>query len=264
MAERAVRLPHTRKPEASVLTSPVRALLWVGAIVVLVALIYLVARDSSMFAVTRIEVTGAPLPVARQARGALAFVDGRSLLRLDGRGVVAALERLPTVYRASYDRDFPHTLRIRVVPERPVAVLRRGLESWVVSARGRVIASVRRGGLATLPRIWLGRTAVVEIGAILRDPSAVLASRALSSFKHAGLGPRISFVKAVGGRLVAGLRTGLELRFGPPVDLGVKLAVAHAVLPTLAAPSVGGPRYLDVTVPERPVAGTDPQVEGRG
>jgi hypothetical protein len=64
------------------------------------------------------------------------------------------------------------------------------------------------------------------------------------------------------GRLVAGLRSGLELRFGPPLDLGLKLAVARGVLPTLAAPSGGGPRYLDLTVPERPVAGTDPQVEG--
>jgi cell division septal protein FtsQ len=262
MAERAVRLPHTPKLEVSMRSSPTRALVWLGAIVVLVALTYLVARDSSIFAVTRIEVTGAPPDVARQARGALAFVDGRSLLRLDGHGVVAALERLPAVYRASYDRDFPHTLRVRIVPERPVAVLRRGLESWVVSARGRVIASVRRGVLASLPRIWLGRTAVVRVGAVLRDSSAALASRALSSFENAGLGRRISFVKAADGRLVAGLRTGLELRFGPPVDLELKLAVASVVLPTLAEPAIGGPRYLDLTVPERPVAGTDPQVEG--
>jgi cell division septal protein FtsQ len=262
MAEKAVRLPHTPKLRASALGTPTRALLWIGALIVLVALTYLVARDSSVFAVERIEVTGAPPAVARKARLAVGFAEGRSLLRLDGVGVVAALERLPFVYRASYDRDFPHTLRIRVVPERPVAVLRRGLESWVVSVRGRVIARVQRGGLPSLPRIWLGGMAVVELGSILRDPSAALASRALSSFRNAGLGPRISFVKATEGRLVAGLRTGVELRFGPAVDLELKLAVARSVLPTLAAPSVGGPRYLDVSVPERPVAGTDPQVEG--
>jgi cell division septal protein FtsQ len=262
MAERAARLPHTRKLGGRVLPSWARALAWLGVLVVLVALTYLVARGSSMFAVTRIDVVGAPPPVVRQARRALAFTEGRSLLRLDGAGLVAALERLPSVYRASYDRDFPHTLRIRIVPERAVAVLRRGVDSWIVSARGRVIAPVQRGGLASLPRIWLGRTALVRLGDVLRDPSAVLASRALSSFRHAGLGARISFIKATGGRLVAGLRTGLELRFGPPVDLGLKLAVARSVLPTLAAPSAGGPGYLDVTVPERPVAGTNPQVEG--
>jgi cell division septal protein FtsQ len=262
MAERAVRLPHTRKLGVRTLVSPARALVWVGVVVVLVALTYLVARGSSMFSVTRIEVAGAPPAVARQARLALQFTDGRSLLRLDGDGVVAALERLPSVYRASYDRDFPHTLRIRIVPERPVAVLRRGVESWVVSARGRVIAPVKRGALASLPRIWLGQMVVVQLGAVLRDPSAALASRALSSFRNAGLGSHISFVKATDGRLLAGLRTGLEVRFGLPVDLGLKLAVARSILPTLAAPSAGGPGYLDVTVPERPVAGTDPQVEG--
>jgi cell division septal protein FtsQ len=262
MAEQAERLLHTRKPEALRRIAPGRVLLWGGAAVVAVALAYLLARGTSMFAVTRIEVTGAPPAVARQAQQAARFVEGRSLLRLDGRGVVAALERLPTVQRAAYDRDFPHTLRIRLVPERPVAVLRRGAESWVVSARGRVIASLRRGAQPTLPRIWLGHMAVVQVGAIVRDPSAAVASRALVSFKGAGLGARISFVKATDGRLVAGLKTGLELRFGTPVDLSLKLAVARSVVPMLAAPSAGGPRYLDVTVPERPVAGTDSQVEG--
>jgi cell division septal protein FtsQ len=262
MAERAVRLPHTRKLGTRALPARTRAFAWVAVLVVLVALTYLVARDSSMFAVTRIDVVGAPPPVARQARRALEIAEGRSLLRLDGRGVVAALERLPTVYRASYDRDFPHTLRVRIVPERAVAVLRKGVDSWIVSARGRVIARVARGAFPALPRIWLGHTAVVELGAIVRDPSAVVASHALASFKSAGLGARISFVKAIGGRLVAGLRTGLELRFGPPVELGLKLAVAGSVLPTLATPSMGGPGYLDVTVPERPVAGLDSQVEG--
>jgi cell division septal protein FtsQ len=262
MAEQAERLPHTRKPEALRRVVPARVLLCGGAAVVAVALTYFLARGTSMFAVTRIEVTGAPPAVARQARQAARFAEGRSLLGLDGRGLVAALTRLPTVQRAGYDRDFPHTLRIRVVPERPVAVLRRGIESWVVSARGRVIASVRRGALPTLPRIWLGHMAVVEVGAIVRDPSAAVASRALLSFNDAGLGARISFVKATDGRLVAGLKSGLELRFGPPMDLRLKLAVARSVLPLLAAPSGGGPRYLDVTVPERPVVGTDSQVEG--
>jgi hypothetical protein len=262
MAERALRLLHPRKRDVRPFVATPAALLTVAGIVVIVALAYLAARESSLFAVTRIEVAGAPATVAAQARAALRFADGQSLLRLDGDGVVSALDRLPSVYSASYDRDFPHTLRIWIVPERPVAVLRRGAGSWIVSARGRVIGAVRRGGLRLLPRIWLGATAVVRVGEIVRDPSGSLASRALSSFRGAGLGGRISFVKAEGGRLVAGLRTGLEIRFGLPVDLALKLAVVRSILPTLAASSAGGPRYLDVAVPERPVAGTNPQLEG--
>jgi cell division septal protein FtsQ len=262
MAERALRLPHTSKLTRRAVVPRARTLAWPAGLVVAAALIYVIARESSMFAVTSVEVSGAPPAVAAQARAALRAVEGRSLLRLAGPDVVSTLERLPWVYRASYDRDFPHTLRIRIVPERPVAVLRRGAGSWLVSARGRVIASLRRGALPSLPRIWLGRTAVIRVGAIVNDASGALASRALRSFRGAGLGARIAFVKASAGRIVAGLRGGLELRLGLPIDIGVKLAVARAVLPTLALPAAGGPRYLDLAVPERPVAGTDPQVEG--
>jgi cell division septal protein FtsQ len=262
MATRAVRPPHPWKWNAGRLAPSTAAAIAVPAVVVVAALAYFGARESSLFSVNRIEVAGAPVAVASQARAALRFADGRSLLQLDGEGVIAALERLPSVYRASYDRDFPHTLRIRIVPERPVAVLRRGADSWLVSAHGRVIAPLARGRLRSLPRIWIAATALVRVGELLRDRSGSLASRALASFRGAGLGRRLSFVKADGGRLVAGLRTGLEIRFGPAIDLGLKLAVARAILPTLAAPSAGGPRYLDVAVPERPVAGTNPQVEG--
>jgi hypothetical protein len=262
MSEGALRLLHTPIRDLRSFRPATRLVVAATAAVVAVALVYLAARESSMFAVTRVEVLGAPGPVERQATRALADVDGQSLLRLDGDGIVATLEALPTVYSASYDRDFPHTLRVRVVPEEPVAVLRHGADSWVASARGRVIAPVARGGLPSLPRIWLPASSVVRVGGILSDPAGSLATHALRSFRGVGLGRRITFVKVTAGRLVAGLRGGLELRFGPPVDLGLKLAVARSILPTLAAPTAGGPRYLDLAVPERPVAGTDPQVEG--
>jgi len=55
------------------------------------------------------------------------------------------------------------------------------------------------------------------------------------------------------------LRSGLELRLGDASDLKLKLAIARRVLA-----AVGGGRgsYVDVSVPERPVASTNPQVEG--
>ena len=262
MAERALRLPPTPKLTARSLVPSGRALVWAAAVVVGAATLYVGARESSMFAVRGVDVSGAPPAVAAQARRALASIEGESLLRLNGAGVVATLEHLPTVYRASYDRDFPHTLRVRLVPERPVAVLRKGPLSWLVSARGRVITPLRRGALPSLPRIWLGAGALVRVGATLRDPGGVLASRALRSFRGVGLGGRIAYVKASGGRIVAGLRGGLELRLGLPVDVVLKLTVARSILPMLAPPAQGGPRYLDLTVPERPVAGNDSQVEG--
>ena len=47
------------------------------------------------------------------------------------------------------------------------------------------------------------------------------------------------------------LRSGIELRLGDTSDLAVKLEVARHVLPQLG--DLHG--YLDVSVPERPVAG---------
>ena len=262
MAERALRLPPTPKLGRAVLVPSARVAAWGAGLAAAVAILYLIARGTSMFAMTNVQVLGAPPAVAAQARAALRPIQGRSLLQLDGAAVVSTLEGLPTVFRASYDRDFPHTLRVRIVPEQPVAVLRRGTGSWLVSARGRVIAAVRRGARMSLPRIWLRRSAAVRVGDILHDASGALASRVLRWFRGAGFGSRIAFVKASGGRIVVGLRGGLELRLGPPLDVPLKLAVAKSILPTLAAPAAGGPRYLDLAVPERPVAGIDSQVEG--
>jgi hypothetical protein len=54
----------------------------------------------------------------------------------------------------------------------------------------------------------------------------------------------------------------LEVRLGPPVDLRLKIAIVRGLLPSLALPSAGGPDYLDLAVPERPVAGRQSQVSG--
>ena len=61
-------------------------------------------------------------------------------------------------------------------------------------------------------------------------------------------------------QLTLRLRSGLELRLGEPTNVDLKLAVAGRVLPLLPP----GSGYLDLSVPDRPVAGPpslDPQVE---
>ena len=63
---------------------------------------------------------------------------------------------------------------------------------------------------------------------------------------------------ATRGELTLVLRNGVELRLGDSRDLPVKLEVARRVLPQLAG--FGG--YLDVSVPDRPVAGDDSQLSG--
>jgi POTRA domain, FtsQ-type len=234
-----------------------------GVAVVLIAIgLYGLARETSMFAVHAIEVDGAPPAVAAQVRAVLRSFEGRSLVAVDVARVEQRVGGLPAVRGSAVDRDFPHTLRIRVEPELPVAVLRRGAEAWLVSARGRVIETIPQGTQRALPRIWLPLRTGIEVGSLLEDEPGGLAARSLAAFVGSGFPTRIAFVRALNGQLTLGLRGGLEIRLGAPLDLRLKIAIAHGILPTLALPAAGGPDYLDLTVPERPVAGRNSQPEG--
>lgn len=224
--------------------------------------LYGLARETSMFAIRTVEVQGAPPPVAEQVREALRSFTGTNLLRLKGAAVIRTAESLPTVVSATYDRDFPHILSVRVVPETPVAVLRRGLSSWLVSERGRVIDEIDPTRYPRLPRIWIGAAAQIETGALLSDSDGGAAARSLAAFAGAHVARRVLWARVEDGTLTVALRSGLEVRFGPITDLALKIAIAQRIIPTLQAPSAGGPRYLDVAVPDRPVAGTNPQPGG--
>jgi cell division septal protein FtsQ len=200
--------------------------------------------------------------VASDVRNELSRYDGRSLVGLDAASVEQRVAALPAVRSASVDRAFPHTLLVRVVPELPVAVVRRGPDSFLVSARGRIIAPVERGTQRELPRIWLPATTEIELGSFLGGQDGGLAARSLAAFVGSGFPGRITFVRALDGDITLGMRGGLELRLGAPIDLPLKIAIAHRIVPSLALPSAGGPDYLDLAVPERPVAGLNPQPGG--
>ena len=235
----------------------------VGVALILVAVgLYGLARGTSMFSVERMDINGASPELSAQLRAALHSYEGRSLVALSADEVEQHLRGLPTIRSAVADRDFPHTLRIQVTPEVPVAVLRRGPDAWLVSGRGRVIGSVARSQAPDLPRIWLPVPTNIEVGAFLANEPGGLAARSLAAFVGSGFSRRILFVKALEGQLTLGLRSGLEIRLGPPVDLRLKIAIARGLFPTLALPSAGGPDYLDLAVPERPVAGRESQVSG--
>jgi len=257
-------LPLRRRARLDVLRfAPSGRSLAAGAAAVLVAAgLYGLARGTSMFAVERIEVEGASPAVAAQVRTMLSSYNGRSLLATDGGAVAQRVDGLAAVRTSVVDRAFPHTLRVHVSPELPVAVLRRGADSWLVSARGRVIGPIARGTHPALPRIWLPTRTDIQLGALLADESGALAARSLAAFVGSGFSEQVAFVRALDGQITLGLRGGLEVRLGPPVDLRLKIAIAHGILPALALPGAGGPDYLDLAVPERPVAGRNPQPSG--
>jgi Cell division protein FtsQ len=219
---------------------------------------YAVARQTSLFAVDQIEVVGAPAGVTADVRRAVAGFAGISLVALDGTELVRRVENVPTVYAAGYDRAFPHTLRIVVRAEQPVAVLRRARDSWLVSARGRVLERLRPRTLPQLPRIWVPSATQVELGQNLAMPAAAIAARALAPLARGHFPLAIKTVSFTRGELTFALASHVELRLGRPEDVRLKLAVARRIVTALP----DGTAYVDVSVPERPVAGPVPPISG--
>ncbi len=224
---------------------------------VLAVLAYVGARETPAFAVRTIEVEGARLPVARRVEAALRPLEGESLLKVRSDEVTRLATALPSVAGVSYDRAFPNTLRVRVVTEQPLAVVRRGVEAWLVSRRGRVLKRIAQGTHTALPRVWLAQPAPLSPGATLAGGGGAEEIVMLDALHTAAVADRIASVHEVGGQWVYVLRGGLELRVGTRAELPLKLEIARRILARTPVFD-----YLDVSVPERPVSGPDPQVSG--
>jgi cell division protein FtsQ len=226
------------------------------ALLAAAAAAYLGARETSLFAIRSIEISGAPPQVATHVRNALRPLEGSSLLAVGAADVGARLDRLPDVAAVSYDRSFPHTLRVTIVPAHSIAVLRRGPGAWIVSSSGRVVRSAGPFAAPHLPRIWVPRQVDVEVGSQLADADAVRAVTVLGVARRLGFAEPVRTVRAH-DELTFVLDSGLELRFGDDTDFRAKLAVARAI-----RPQADGAGYLDVSAPDRPVTGTNAQVSG--
>jgi cell division protein FtsQ len=221
---------------------------------------YLVALKASVFALQHVEVEGASPALAARIRAALAPLQGGSLVSFGRSAADRRLAGIPQIASVRYDRDFPHTLRVEVTVEKPVAVLRKASDAWLVSATGRVLLALEPGSYPPLPRIWLAAETDVSVGASVETGDAVRVAAALPA---AHLPAHVLAVRDDSGQLVLQLASGQQIRLGDLTNLAVKLAVAAVVLPRARTA-----RYVDVSVPTRPVAGysttANAQVSGQG
>jgi cell division protein FtsQ len=249
--------PAGDRPDLARLVPSGQSLLLAFGILLGVFAAYWGARATSVFAVNRVVVQGAPPDVARQVRAVTSDTVGTSLLSVDTGEIVGKIRLLPTVITASVDRSFPHTLVVKVAAEHPVGIARRGDGAWLITGSGRIMQSTRPVAKPGLPRIWLPRQVPLEVGGKL--PSTYLpGAKALAGLKEVHFTGRVKGVQVKGGEITLALRSGRELLLGEPTDILLKLAVAAQILPRLDSDLL----YLDVSIPERPVASTDPQPSG--
>lgn len=214
------------------------------------------ARETSVFAVTSIDVRAENERLARDVQRVLASLEGMSLVAVDASDIERRSAALPWVAGIRYDRAFPHTLRVWVEPQLPVAVLRRGADSWVVSARGRVLERAERGLWPSFPRVWLPATAAPRVGSDA-PAAAAPAVAALAPVARLPFLGRVRSVRMGEGSVTLVLRSGVEVRLGDTSDVRLKIEIARRLLDGVVAPG-----YVDLSVPERPVLGGNPRVEG--
>jgi cell division septal protein FtsQ len=220
---------------------------------------YVAARETSIFAVRTIEISGGDKRLQAQVKAALADELGQSLMKIDGTSLDRRISPLPGVRAFRYDRAFPNTLRVIVRPEQPVLVLRSGNAAYLVAATGRVIRTLAHPHLSHLPRLWVTRDVHVTVGEPLPAPMEAAAT-ALAPLQGAPLPGGVRLVRG-GKELTLVLGSGLEVRLGDHGDLQLKLAIARRILRTTTAAATDGD-YLDVSVPERPVLFLKSQLGG--
>ena len=206
-------------------------------------------RDSSFVRVERVTVTGLTgTDAPRERAGVIAAAKGMTTLHYDEAALRRALGAGATIEAVRVIPDFPHGLRIEVVEKTPVAVLVYGSERVAVGSGGVLLPDVRPIP-RSLPPIAVG---ALPSGPRLGDGRARrLVSAAASA--PAALRARVVRLRELPGKgLFADLRDGPEVILGSPSDLVAKWTAAAAIL---ADPGSRGASYIDVRLPDRPVAG---------
>ena len=231
-------------------------------LVVLAAGAYAAALETSIFAVRTLDVRGGTPQLRAEVRQALKGELGRSLLRVDEADVEQRLASLPGISALKYNRAFPNTLDVTVRAERPVLVLRRGPDAFLVSATGRVLRTLAHphlsspaAGLAALTHAGDGQCEAAR-GRRGRGGSRPRSAPGQSSSRH-----RCAWSSVGTGGLTLVLSSGFQVRLGDAGDIRLKLAIARRVVRAagVGATTVG---YLDVSVPERAVLNLNSQVTG--
>src|SRR5262249_40883353 len=158
--------------------------------------------------------------------------------RVDSGTINDRLATLPAVRSFSYDRAFPHTLRVVVRAERAVLVVRQGDRAFLVAATGRVLRPLPHPRLSRLPRLYVKKDVALTVSSTA-PPAVRGAAAALAVIRDAALPTGVRFVRGGAEELTLLLGSGFEVRLGDAADLRLKLAIARRILHITGAATAG-------------------------
>jgi len=202
------------------------------------------ATRSPLLDVDRIVIEGATHSGDAAVRAAAAIHRGRAMTDVDRVGSARSVSGLPWVLRTDVVREWPGTVRIRVVERSATAVTQQEGAAWVLVDRvGRVLAPAPSPppGLVIVEGVPPAGAPGTRLAATAHDPLEVAAQL------PPGLAPRVEKVTL-----------GVELRLKPRgvVQIGDATAVVdklRAAQTVLAAVDGRTVVNLDVRIPAAPV-----------
>ncbi|MDX6677279.1 MAG: cell division protein FtsQ [Solirubrobacteraceae bacterium] len=224
-----------------------RAVLVVATVLVVTVSSGMWLRTSSLVRVKNVTISGIEGRQAAEIRDALSVAAlDMTTLAVDRDELRDAVSSYPVVRSLRTSSDFPHGLRIEVNAYDPVAALQPESGSpTAVAADGTLLPGTAAAGL---PMVGVRK---LPGGARVRDDSTLRAVQLLGA-APAPLRRRVSRVFRGTNGIAATVENGPKLYFGGGTRPRAKWA---AVAQVLAHDSSRGASYVDVRIPERPVAG---------
>ena len=200
-----------------------------GGVLALLAVSWLVVRHSSLSAVRRVEVQGVSGMDSGAIESALVAAARRqSTLGVDVGALRAAVAPYHLVSGLRVSASFPHSLRITVAEQLPVATLRNGGEQVVVAADGAVLDPSVAAGAA--PTIDVTSLPVGQVS----DPQ-LLAELTILGAAPPALLHRVARIYPSPNGFAVSMRNGLVIFFGDTTRPRAKwLSAARVIASPLA------------------------------
>jgi cell division protein FtsQ len=231
---------------ASLARRRTRAVLAAAVVLAVATPLALWLRNSSLVRVEHVTVTGIHGPQARAIRAALTETAlDMTVLHVREDALLTAVEPYPVVRGLRTQTDFPHGLRIVVDAYEPMAALQAGTRLTAVAGDGTVLRGAPTRGLPVV------RVRATPGGNRTDDASARRAIDLLAA-APAALRERVARIYRGPRGIAATVQNGPTLYFGGAARFDAKWMAAAQVL---AQRSSRGASYVDLRVPERPVAG---------